>query len=144
MSIKAVVFDIGQTLVYYPFPLNWSALYRPAFEHVEKQNGLHLSEEENAHILNVLAKYNTRIHPREKEVSSDQIFSEIKEGLRVLSEKMGVLPSEIAFVGDEKKDIECAKSAGAAAVLINRTKDSKDYGQDDTIGSLDEIFDILK
>ena len=34
MSIKAVVFDIGQTLVYYPFPLNWSALYRPAFEHV--------------------------------------------------------------------------------------------------------------
>ena len=25
MSIKAVVFDIGQTLVYYPFPLNWFA-----------------------------------------------------------------------------------------------------------------------
>lgn len=30
---KAIVFDIGQTLVGYNKPLNWSALYRPALEH---------------------------------------------------------------------------------------------------------------
>ena len=28
---KAVVFDIGQTLVDYRMPMNWSSLYRPAF-----------------------------------------------------------------------------------------------------------------
>ena len=33
--MEAVVFDIGQTLTYYPIPLNWSALYRPAFEHIK-------------------------------------------------------------------------------------------------------------
>ncbi len=88
MQIKAVVFDIGQTLVYYPFPLNWSVLYPPAFEHVEKENGLHLSEGEYVHILNVLSKYNTRIHPREYEVSSDRIFSEILEGTLIAKEQM--------------------------------------------------------
>ena len=46
MRIKAVVFDIGQTLVHYPIPLNWSALYRPAFEHIEQKLGLNLSEVE--------------------------------------------------------------------------------------------------
>ena len=88
MQIKTVVFDIGQTLVHYPFPLNWSALYRPAFEHVEKENGRHLSESDYAHILNVLSQYNTRIHPREYEVSSDRIFSEILEGTNIAREQM--------------------------------------------------------
>ena len=69
MGIKAFVFDIGQTLVNYPAPLNWSALYHPAFERIERIHGLRFSEEEYAHILNVLAKYNSRIHPREREVS---------------------------------------------------------------------------
>lgn len=35
-------FDIGQMLVYYPAPLNWSALYRTAFESVAKKNGLEM------------------------------------------------------------------------------------------------------
>ena len=37
MKIKAVIFDIGQTLVYYPIPLNWSKLYRPAFESIAEK-----------------------------------------------------------------------------------------------------------
>ena len=44
--IKAIVFDIGQTLTYYPFPLNWSKLYRPAFESVSKNLGIAISDEE--------------------------------------------------------------------------------------------------
>ena len=83
MRIKAVVFDIGQTLVHYPIPLNWSALYRPAFEHIEQKLGLSLSEGAYEHIGKTLAKYNTRINPREKEVSSDLIFSEILEGTTI-------------------------------------------------------------
>ena len=79
MRINAVVFDIGQTLVHYPIPLNWSALYRPAFEHIEQKLGLSLSEDAYEHIGETLAKYNTRINPREKEVSSDLIFTEILE-----------------------------------------------------------------
>ena len=230
MRIRAVVFDIGQTLVHYPIPLNWSALYRPAFEHIEQKLGLSLSESAYEHIGKTLAKYNTRINPREKEVPSDLIFTEILEGtgipcelkeavknefyhyfrcearvypeaekvlaelssrqvitatlsdvaygmdnryaledirplleyirypytsndtgwrkpcgraLEILAEKMGVPAREIAFVGDEVKDVQCAKNAGAVSVLINRTGETKDYGQDYEIKDLQEIIPLI-
>lgn len=34
---QAVVFDIGQTLVDYKKPMNWSKLYRPAFEQIAEK-----------------------------------------------------------------------------------------------------------
>ena len=219
MRVKAIIFDIGQTLVEYQVPLNWSALYRPAFESIENKYGLHISEGEYMHIGEVLAKYNTRINPREKEVSSDIIFSEknaIKKdfygyfrsdvriypeaedvlakikseqfitgtlsdvaygmdnefalsdikpllqyidfpytsndtgyrkpserGLEMLADKMNISLSEMVFVGDEKKDMECAKNAGAVAVLINRTDEKREYGQDFEIKNLRELSKII-
>lgn len=56
---------------------------------------------------------------------------------------MGIAPGEMMFVGDEKKDIECALNAGAASVLINRTDDVKEYGQDITIHSMDELLRFI-
>ena len=225
--IKAIVFDIGQTLTYYPIPLNWSKLYRPAFETVSNKVGIALSEEEYEHIGKVLTRYNARITPREIEVSSDEIFAEILEGtgidrhmvndikrefysffrtdvevypeaeavLKELKEKniliatlsdvpygmdnvyalgdlgklieyidlpytsndigfrkplgIGLLriaeefhidPSELVFVGDEIKDIECAHNAGTKGILINRTKEEKDFGQDLTINDLSGLI----
>lgn len=230
-EIKAVVFDIGQTLVHYPFPLNWSALYRPAFESIAEEYQLTIKEVEYEHIGNVLTKYNTRINPRELEVSSTEIFTEILEGtsipksylkgikksfysyfcretqlypeveetlreikskkiligtlsdvaygmdnvyalndikdilkyvdfpytsndtkyrkpsgkgLSLLAEKMNLSVSEIIFVGDEKKDIECAHNAGARAVLVNRTGEIKEYGEEIQITSLYDILDYLE
>lgn len=230
MKIEAIVFDIGQTLAYYPIPLNWSALYHPAFERIAERFNLQLSETEYEHIGTTLPKYNTRINPREVEVSSDVVFGEIiagtnipvdlkddiknefylffrndvvvydevkdtlvklksmgiptatlsdvaygmdnkyaledisevisyidfpytsndvgyrkpsNKGLLLLSEKMTVPVDKIAFVGDEKKDVECAKNAGAIAVLINRTDEKKNFGQDLTIRSLDGILNII-
>ena len=217
MTIKAFVFDIGQTLVYYPFPLNWSASYRPAFEHVARELGVFISENEYRHIVDVLGKYNTRTHPREREVSSDVIFREILagtslpmaslqeikrlfysyfsreariypdvegvlaelkrrgafvatlsdvaygmdnayaledirpllkyidlpytsndtgfrkpagEGLRKIAADLGVDISEVALIGDERKDMECARNAGAVGILVNRSGERKEFGQD--------------
>ena len=56
---------------------------------------------------------------------------------------MGTPAGEIAFVGDEIKDIQCAKGAGAKAVLINRTGETKDYGQDGEITDLREISRMI-
>lgn len=231
MKIKAVVFDIGQTLVYYPIPLNWSALYRPAFESIAEKYKLNIMENEYTHISETLTKYNTRINPREIEVSSNKIFSEILngtyipleyldvikndfysffrndiqiyadaaetlqeiksrniligtlsdvaygmdnsyaledikpllgyidipftsndvgyrkpngKGLEILSDKMNALTSEMIFVGDEKKDMECAINAGAVAILINRSDEEKKYGQNYEIKGLKELVDIIR
>jgi len=230
MNIKGVVFDIGQTLVYYPVPLNWSALYRPAFKSISEKSNIYITEDEYAHIWLILAKYNTRINPREVEVTSDEIFTEIltgtnipleyletikrdfysffktdvriydevpkvlkaikswgimtatlsdvaygmdnkyalediekvknfidipftsddtgfrkpsSKGLLILADKMKVDTSEMLFVGDERKDIECAINAGSVSALINRDVEEKNYGQDFTIKNLTELLEIL-
>lgn len=80
---KAVVFDIGRTLVGYNKPLNWSVLYRPALEHIVVECGYHFEESDYQNAIKVLTKYNTRINPREYEVSSTQIFSEIVNAINV-------------------------------------------------------------
>lgn len=227
---KAIVFDIGQTLVEYQKPLNWSKLYRPAFESVAGKCGYTFSEGHYEHAGHVLTKYNTRVNPRDYEVTSDQIFHEIisgmgipmkdieqvkfhfyayfrqdvslfpeveetlkkmsekgillgtlsdvaygmdneyaledisviiqyidypftsndigyrkprAEGLAFLAEKMRVDRKEMAFVGDEEKDIICARNAGVYSILINRDNGMKNYGQDKGIKSLDELLTMV-
>lgn len=229
MMIKAIVFDIGQTLVEYKKPLNWSELYRPAFESVADACGYTFTDNHFQYAGQVLTKYNTRINPRDKEVTSDQIFSEIisgmdipmkdiekvkthfyayfkrdayvyedvketlkrlsekgillgtlsdvaygmdnmyaledisevikyidypctsndigyrkprGEGLQFLAKKMRINIKKMAFVGDEEKDIMCAVNAGAYSVLINRSGNVKNYGQDKEIRTLDELLDV--
>ena len=228
--IKAIVFDIGQTLTYYPIPLNWSNLYRPAFETVSEKLSISIAEEEYGHIGKILTKYNTRINPRDVEVSSDEIFGEILEGTKInkhlindikrefysffrtdvevypeaeavlkelkgksiltatlsdvpygmdngyalgdlgklidyidlpytsndigfrkplgtglirIAEEFHIDPSELVFVGVEQKDIECAHNAGTKGVLINRTNEVKDFGQDHTISDLSGLLSWL-
>ena len=225
--LKAIVFDIGQTLVNYNKPLNWSELYRPAFESISEKCGYTFSDSHYQHAGQVLTKYNTRINPRDYEVTSDQIFNEIlngmdiptkdieqvkfhfysyfrqdafvfpeveetlkrlsdrgillgtlsdvayamdnvyaledicavikyidypitsndvgyrkprAEGLTFLAEKMQIDISEMAFVGDEEKDILCAVNAGAFSILINRSSRIKNFGQNKEIHSLDELL----
>lgn len=85
---KAVVFDIGQTLVDYKKPMNWSTLYRSAFEQIAEKFHYHFSEEHYQNAGDVLTKYNTRINPRDHEVSSVQIFTEILRGMDINLEDM--------------------------------------------------------
>ena len=94
MIIKGIVFDIGQTLAYYPVPLNWSSLYRPAFEYVAGRNKLNLTENDYQHIGSVLSKYNTRINPREVEVSSSRIFTEILDGTGIPADDLEAVKSD--------------------------------------------------
>ena len=47
------------------------------------------------------------------------------------------------FVGDEKKDIECAHNAGTKGILINRTDEDKEFGQDQTISDLTGLIDAV-
>lgn len=77
--IKGIGFDIGGTLVNYNKPLNWSASYKDAINFMCKRNNLLFNEERFLKAKEVLEKYNTRMNPREKEVTSDVLFGEIFE-----------------------------------------------------------------
>ncbi|SCW42402.1 putative hydrolase of the HAD superfamily [Ruminococcaceae bacterium YRB3002] len=122
MLFSAIVFDIGQTLTYYPVPLNWSGLYRPAFETVSRNLGIAVSEEEYDHIVSVLTRYNTRINPREKEVTSDEIFAEILDGTGISKH----------LLNDIKREF----------YSFFRTDEDRDYGQDYTVNDLSGLVDL--
>lgn len=65
-------------------------------------------------------------------------------GLEIIAEKYRLSPSEMVFIGDEKKDPETARRFGCKSVLINRSDEERSFGQDYTVKNLKEIFDIFQ
>ena len=63
--------------------INWSKLYRPAFENVADKCGYAFSDNQYQPPVHALDKYNTKTNPRENEVTSDQTFSEIISGMDI-------------------------------------------------------------
>ncbi len=64
-------------------------------------------------------------------------------GYLKLLDSLKVTPYEMLFIGDEEKDINGAKKLGMISALINRSKETKDFGQDYTLDSLSGIFSVL-
>lgn len=78
MVIKAVAFDLGDTLIEYKnVPLSWQDFYSEALSKVAETCEIKLVEGALGKAENILCKYNTRINPREVEVKAEQIFIEI-------------------------------------------------------------------
>ena len=145
--IKAVIFDIGQTLVQYKNPLNWSKLYRPAFQSVADQCGYRFTEDQYRHAGSVLTKYNTRINPRIHEVSSTQIFTEILDGMRLPKEDIEQVKDH--FFSYFRQDIslypeveETLKALTDKGLMIGTLSDVA-YGMDN-VYALEDISAIRK
>jgi putative hydrolase of the HAD superfamily len=79
MKIKAICFDLGDTLVYSENQLSWANNYKNALENGFNSINKKPIEDEYNNCIKILTKYNTRINPREKEISSEIIFNEIME-----------------------------------------------------------------
>lgn len=60
-------------------------------------------------------------------------------GLRSLASSFGCAPHELAYVGNERKDIEAARTFGCEAILIDRARHGQNRGQQRTIASLAEL-----
>ena len=56
---------------------------------------------------------------------------------------MQISIKEMAFVGDEEKDMLCASNTGVYSILINRDGSIKNYGQDKEIDSLDKLLKMF-
>ena len=95
-SIDAVGFDLGETLIIYAgLPLSWEALYNDALTELAQECGCDPTEDELARACDVLAKFNTRLNPRDVEVNSETVVSEILK----------------AWGMDDYADMESAKDA---------------------------------
>lgn len=76
--IKAVGFDLGDTLIEYKdVPLSWQDLYLDALRKVAEACEVELDDELLEEGRLILGKYNTRMNPREVEVKAEQILREI-------------------------------------------------------------------
>lgn len=64
-------------------------------------------------------------------------------GFLRLLEYFGIRPDEMLYVGDEEKDIIGANKLGIGSVLINRSRDVKEFGQDYTMKTLNDILTVI-
>jgi len=227
---KYIVFDFGGTLAEYRnLPKAWNGFYMEAFTALGKKMQRDFSPVEIQSAIDILSKYNARLHPRENEISDQLIFEEINsvlktdssaknlaisfysffqdklviyeettsvlktlrengftigvlsdlptamphecfiedikkinfkfdtvqssqstgwrkpniQGISKIADIFGCLPSEIIYIGDEKKDMELINKAGGTSVLINRDSEEKAFGQKFTIKSLGELIDTF-
>lgn len=66
-----------------------------------------------------------------------------KAGYLVLQKSFDVPFKQIAFVGDEEKDIIGANNTGIISILINRDNEAKNYSQNYTVNSLTELLELF-
>jgi putative hydrolase of the HAD superfamily len=104
MKIKAIGFDLGDTLVYSGQPLNWSNNYKNALEKGFYSINRMPTEYDYKNCIKILSKYNTRINPRENEINSDQIFNEIMGILKISKSEKDIFENEFFgyFLQDNK------------------------------------------
>lgn len=78
VKIDAVGFDLGHTLIGYgDTPLSWSSLYAEALAGMASACGRDLTTDEVKAAAATLQTYNTRTHPRPREATSAEIFTQV-------------------------------------------------------------------
>lgn len=76
--MKAIGFDLGETLICYEdVPLSWHTLYRPALQQMANACGCLVDDRLLQVGGEILARYNTRLVPRLKEITGEQVIGEI-------------------------------------------------------------------
>ena len=152
MNIKAVSFDIGHTLVRYNNPLNWKSLYEPALMRVSESCKVAVTKNDIQAASSILSKYNTREKPREKEVTSNIIFTEILYALKLPVNKLDT--ARESFYSFFQSDAVCYDDAAdtlrylrAAGLHIGALTDVA-YGMDNSfslqdIASVRHYFDLV-
>lgn len=75
--IRAIGFDLGETLLCYGHPLDWSSLYSQALAAMAEACDVTPDTERLRDAADILRRYNTRLNPRTQEIRSDIILGQI-------------------------------------------------------------------
>ncbi len=128
----AVGFDLGETLLTYAdTPLSWARLYTPALTRVATACDAQPGAEGYARAEAILARHNTRLHPRTVEIGAEQIFTDILTTWAVPAVEQQ-LPAALAafFTFFQQRLIAYPESAAVLTML--RAKDV-------TLGALTDV-----
>ncbi len=80
-NIKLFVFDLGGTLMEYKgMHLSWTGYYKSAFEYVNTQLELELSDQQIDDSVKIFCNYNPAVKTREKEIEPEIIFGDVIKG----------------------------------------------------------------
>ena len=105
--MKVIAFDLGDTLVEYEgVPLSWEAHYPAALAELAAHLKIEPKERHIEDACAVLRRHNTRLHPREHEISFAIVLDQL---LRVFESGDGVeeLPCATAFFRVFRKKLRC-------------------------------------
>ena len=149
--IKAVVFDLGGTLMEYKgMPLNWEEFYYKGFQNVSEANSLNLTDEEISVATDILKSYNPRNSGRENEISPEVIFADATSGWskkpdieRVINDFFDGLTLD-ACVFDYSTGLinECKSKGMRVACLTDLPNGMPDSLFRNAITELEPLFDL--
>ncbi len=119
--MKVIAFDLGDTLVEYEgVPLSWETHYPEALADLASIFESAPSRRHFERASAVLRRYNTRIHPREKEVSFSSILHELLLAFEH-EQTVDELPSAAAFFRVFRQKLRCfPDTCPALSALRNR------------------------
>ncbi|MGC4044064.1 MAG: HAD family hydrolase [Armatimonas sp.] len=82
VAYRAIAFDLGDTLIEYEgIPLNWEAHYPEALTNLSAALDIQLNGEQLEQGCEVLRRANTRLYPREHEITFAALLTELLECL---------------------------------------------------------------
>jgi putative hydrolase of the HAD superfamily len=119
--MKVVAFDLGDTLVEYEgLPLSWEAHYREALANLALFLGVGPDTRHIDQGCAVLRRYNTRINPREAEVSFASILDELLRAF-ACDAKVDELPCATAFFRIFRQKLRCFPDTAHALAKIRKS-----------------------
>jgi putative hydrolase of the HAD superfamily len=84
MTVRAAAFDLGDTLVEYEgVPLSWEDHYPEALGLLANYLGRPLTPTQIDHASSALRRHNTRVHPREKEITFAVVLRDLQNSLEL-------------------------------------------------------------
>ena len=125
--IKAITFDLGDTLIYYDgVALNWSRHYVNALTVGFERSGVDPQAQKIGECKEVLRRFNTRITPRDKEYSAVEIFRQIgvvvganeSQQKRIMDEFFAYFQRKSKIYSDTVGSLTKIKASGLAIGIL--------------------------
>ena len=121
--MKAVAFDLGDTLVEYEgMPLSWEAHYPEALEHLAEFLKAKPNASQIAEGCAILRSYNTRIYPREVEFPFAAILAKLLPYLGITADRADESSCAMAFFRIFRQRLRCFPEVKATLEKLRRDR----------------------